>query len=210
MGNNRMKILGVVALGAVLALPAFVAISAGSQAADEAKVDERYRAFGVVMGTGPTGANTVFTIAITRWSTEAEREALLATLREQGHEKFTDLLRSKEEVGWARGQGRAAAANPMPSTRIHYSRLVEYDDGRRGIILVTNRPMGMREVARASRSVDYNVSMITITMPPGDDPTGTGQLYMGLKIKWDADNNRIAAELASSEPVRLTNVRRTR
>ena len=208
--GRKMKILGIVALAVVLALPAFVAISAAGQAADEAEVDERYRAFGVVMGTGPTGANTVFDIAITRWSTEAEREALLTTLREQGHDKFTDLLRSKEEVGWGRGQGRGAGATNFPSVRIRYSRVEEQADGTRNIILVTDRPLGMREVARASRSVDYNVSMITITMPPGDDPTGTGQLYAGLKIRWDADNNRISAELASSEPVRLTNVRQTR
>ncbi len=210
MGNNRVKILGVVALGAVLALPAFVAISAGSQAADEAEVDERYRAFAVSMGTMATGANTVFDIAITRWSTEEERQALIATLMEQGHDKFTDLLRSKEEVGWVRGQGRAAAASRFPSTRVHYSRVMEQADGTREIVLVTNRPIGMREAASASRSVDYNLSLLTITMPAGDDPTGTGQLYVGLKVRWDADKKQISAEQMSSEPVRLTNVQQTR
>jgi hypothetical protein len=200
-----MKILGVLALGAVLALP----VLAAAQEDGEVMAEERFRAFAVSMGTA-AGANTVFTIAITRWSTEAEREALLTTLREQGHEKFTDLLRSKEEVGWARGQGRAAAANPMPSTRIHYSRVETQPDGTRNIVLVTNRPLGMREVARQSRSVDYDVALMTLTMPPGDDPTGTGQLYVGLKVRWNADTNRIDAEQMSSEPVRLTNVQQTR
>ena len=47
-------------------------------------------------------------------------------------------------------------------------------------------------------------------MPPGDDPTGTGQLYAGLKVRWNADTKRIDAEQMSSEPVRLTNVQQTR
>ena len=203
--GSKMKILGVLTLGAVLALPVLAAAQDG-----EVMAEERFRAFAVSMGTGATGANTVLTIAITRWSTEGEREALIATLMEQGHEKFTDLLRSKQEVGWARGQGRAAAANPMPSTRIHFSRVVTQADGTRNITLVTNRPLGMREVANQSRSVDYDVALLQLTMPPGDDPTGTGQLYMGLKIRWDADKKQIAAEQMSSEPVRLTNVQQTR
>jgi len=208
--GSKMKIFGIVALGAVLALPAFVAISAGNQAADEEKINERYRAFAINMGAVGTGRNTVLDIAITRWSEDAEREALIATLIEQGHDKFVDLLRSKEEVGWARGQGAAAAANPFPSTRIHYSRVVTQADGTREIILVTDRYLGMREVARASRSVDYNVSMLQMTMPPGDDPTGTGQLYMGLKLKWNADKKRLEAEQMNTEPIRLTNIRQTR
>ena len=134
------KILGVLALGAVLALP--VLLAAANQAADEAEVDERYRAFGIVMGTGPTGANTVFDIAITRWSEEEERQALLTTLMEQGHDKFTDLLRSMEEVGWGRGQGRGAAATNFPSVRIRYSRVEEQADGTRNIILVTDQAPG--------------------------------------------------------------------
>ena len=202
--GSKMRIFGILALGALLALPVLAAAQDG-----EVMAEERFRAFAVSMGTA-AGANTVFTIAITRWSTEGEREALLTTLREQGHDKFTDLLRSKQEVGWARGQGRAAAANPMPSTRIHFSRVVTQADGTRNITLVTNRPLGMREVANQSRSVDYDVALLQLTMPPGDDPTGTGQLYMGLKIRWDADKKQIAAEQMSSEPVRLTNVQQTR
>ena len=185
-------------------------MSDANQAADEEKVNDRFRAFAVNMGAMGMGRNTVLDIAITRWSTEAEREALITTLQEQGHDKFTDLLRSKEEVGWARGQGAAAAANPFPSTRIHFSRMVTQADGSRQIILVTNRPIGMREVASASRSVDYNVSLLTFTMPPGENAKGTGQLYMGLKVRWDADKKQISAEQMNTEPVRLTEIEQTK
>ena len=203
--KEKVKILGVLALGIVLALPVLVAVSAASQAEDEEMIEERYRAFAVNMGAMGAGRNTTIDIAITRWSTEAEREALLATLIELGHDKFTDLLRSKEEVGWARSQG-AASRGSFPSTRIHYSRVVELEDGTRQITMVTNRPMGMREVAGGSRSVDYNVSLLQFTMPPGEDAKGTGQLYVGLKVRWDADKKQISAEQMNTEPVRLTQV----
>ena len=40
-------------------------------------------------------------------------------------------------------------------------------------------------------------------------PNGTGQLYMALKISYDADKKTLEVEEWGSEPVRLTSITQT-
>src|SRR5262249_5411458 len=71
-----------------LAVLAFVTVPLAA----EDKPIERLRAFAVNMNGGPrTNAGTV-DIGITRWSTEAERDALLNTLKEKGSTALLDAL----------------------------------------------------------------------------------------------------------------------
>lgn len=196
-----------IAIGAVLLLTAMIAQSTPGE--DE---EEKYRAFAVNMSNIGMGGAATLDITISRWSTPEERQMLHATLVEKGHDAFVKALRKQKETGWTRATGRAAAAmrQGFPSTRTHYAWQYE-ENGTRHIIVATNRPIGFREAASASRSVDYNISFLTLEFPAaqGDEkPKGKGQLYFALKVSLDKDTKKIKVEEAGTEPIRLTTVSR--
>ena len=146
----------------------------------EDKVEENYRAFAVNMSILGPNTSTLVDLHITRWSTEAEREALLATLMEKAQEAFVEALRKQEETGWVRAQGRPAARTAFPSVRLHYA--FQFDEGdARKIVLITDRPIGLAEAARNSRSLEYNISGIVLEMPTTEGQDGTGQLVVGMR-----------------------------
>ena len=160
-------------------------------------------------GSGPSGGTT-FNFAITRWTTAEEREMLIKTLKEKGHDDFVKALREQKETGWGRRTERGARA-PGTSTRLHYAWQYEDDKGQRRITLVTNRVMRMGEAASSGNSVDYDVSMATLEFPPavaGATEPGQGQFYWALKISSDEKTGKIKVEQAGTEAFRLTKVER--
>ncbi len=163
----------------------------------EDKVEENYRAFAVNMSILGPNTSTLVDLHITRWSTEAEREALPATLMEKGQEALVEALRKQKETGWVRAQGRAAARTAFPSVRLHYA--FQFDEGdARKIVLITDRPMGLAEAARNSRSLEYNISGIVLEMPTTEGQDGTAQLVVGMKAEYDPENKRLEVEIGGS------------
>ena len=198
---ERMEVKLIVAIMIML-----FAATPMSLAADDN--EEMYRAFAVNMSNIGMGGATTIDFHIKRWSTAEEREMLHQILVDKGHDDFIDALRDQEETGWARASGRAARRNPFPSTRLHYAWQYMDEKGHRHVTLVTDRPIGFREAASTSRSVDYDVSMVTLEFPPAanDKVEGTGQLYMALEVSRDEKTKKIIIESAASEPIRLTKV----
>ncbi len=183
------------------------AVLAGPSSAEE-KLEQRYAAFGVAMGPGISG---VLNITINRWSTEEERQTLIDTLVKEGQEKMVDALRKLKETGFARTQ-TGAGMHGWPSVRIHYAHEAE-KDGKRVVLLVTDRNMSMAEQMRQGRSVEYDVSAIVMELQPvqGDDKVierGTGTFFAAVKLTFDKEKNRLEAEYMGTEPVRLTDIRR--
>ena len=82
----------------IAALIALTALGSAA-AAQEDKLREEYRAFGVAMGPGAAG---VLDIVITRWSTEEERKLLIETLVQKDQEETVKLLRKQPETGFVR------------------------------------------------------------------------------------------------------------
>ena len=180
----------------------------GQAAEDEQEV---YTAFAVNMsGAGRSGATT-FQITITRWSTVEERTMLINTLMKKGHDEFMKALREQKETGFVMGHGPVARANPFPSTRLHFA-YQSVEDGQRKITLVTDRPIGMREAASASRSLDYDTTVITMEFPAGDDENadGKGSLYRALKVAPDKKTGHLNVEEIGNEAVRLTEITRNK
>ncbi len=125
----------------VVVLICFSSLVAGVGSAQEKKLEERYDAFGVAMGAGISG---VLQITVTRYSTEEERKALVDSLAQNGQEKTIDLLRKQKETGFARTQ-TGAGMQGWPSSRLHYAHQTQ-QDGKRVVVLVTDRNMSMAEV----------------------------------------------------------------
>lgn len=198
---RRVYMLTVLALVGTFGLPAL------AHAQEDMK--ETYEAFAVAMGTSNppvmrAGRSTVLQINITRWSTDEEREMLLAQLVENGPEGLVKQLRKEEETGWVRVTGQGANRNPFPSERLRYARQYPMGEGRR-IVLALDRYISLSESARQPRWRDYDVSLIVMDVDA--EGNGEGQLAMAVKLSID-DDKRLVVENFGTEPVRLTNIRR--
>jgi hypothetical protein len=184
------------------------ATSAQAQEEKEKKLEERYRSFSVAMGAGVSG---VLDITINRYSTEQERAALIETLKTSGQEKMVEVLRKQKETGFAKTQ-TGAGMRGWPSVRIHYTHEVKQPDGKRTVVLVTDRNMSMAEEMAQSRSVDYTVSAVVMELEPvtGEKnliEKGTGLYYAAVKLSFDKDN-RLKVEYMGQQPIRMTDIRR--
>ncbi len=173
---------------------------------EKEKIEESYRAFGVAMGPGAAG---VLEFHISRWSTDDERKALIESLVQNGQEKTVDLLRKQKETGWTRTQS-GAGMKGWPSVRLHYAYQFPQPDGKRIVVLVTDRNIGMAEAMRGGRSNDYEVSGIVMELTKGEDgkEKGTGTLFRAAKLGFDKEKKKIEIESLGYEPVRLTSITR--
>ena len=141
-------------------------------AADKEAAVEEFSAVGVHMGRGKSSR---IDIVIRRWSTDEEREKLLATLQEFGQAKLIDALTQiRPTCGYMR----------LPNTmgyELYYARNNVLPDGSRHVVLATNRYVTMGEVATAQRSQQYTAAVIEIHMPK--EGKGEGKIQLAAKVK---------------------------
>ncbi len=178
----------------LLAFLAFVTVPLSA----EDKPIERLRAFAVNMNGGPRTSAGVVDIGITRWSTEAEREALLNTLKEKGSTALLNELTKQPESGFIK----------MPNTlgwTIYYARQSELSDGSKRIVIATNRPLNFGEVRHQTRSVNYDFMLLEIHLPKGGGK-GEGKLAPAAKVSFDSKTNQVEVENYQAMPIQLKNV----
>lgn len=184
--------------GLALLLAGSMSVAAGPAVQDP----ETFRATAQHVGTGPSGqAGAV--IQISRWSTDDERNHLARVLVEQGSNALADALNEQEDVGFIRFP--TFRAGP-PSTRLRYAR--EFRQGnQRMIILGTDRTIGWAEtLVRPQRTIDNRVTLIQLMLDANDE--GEGVLALGVEMQVDAATNTLRISNVSSQPIRLTNVRK--
>jgi hypothetical protein len=170
------------------------------------EVDESYRAFGVHMGAGAAG---VLDFHISRWTTLEERKLLVNSLARDGQEKTVELLRQQKETGWARTQS-GAGMKGWPSVRFHYAYQFPQPDGKRLVVVVTDRNIGMAEAMSSSRSREYEISAIVMELQKGEDgkEQGQGTLFRAAKLGFDKEKQKFEIESLGYEPIRLTDIKR--
>ena len=178
---------------------AILALAAGTVLLNAAAL-ERYVAMAVNLGgsPGPSGAGTV-EIAIERWSTDAQRDQLIATLVQKGPEKLLDTLRKMPRAGYIRTPNSIGYD-------LHYARKMPMDEGGDQIVLATDRYIGFWEAANRPRTFDYPFTLIEMRV--GRDGVGEGKLSLFTKVMYDKKKNQIVLEDYGSQPVLLTQVRR--
>ncbi len=186
-GSKRL----IVAVAATL-----LAASTGVDAKKDAPI-ERFAANAIVMGTVGAGTSARIDITIQRWSTDEERDALLQVLAEQGREKFTKALSHQDKVGYIQIRGGLGYD-------LRYARENRQGD-QRTIVIATDRGIGFGELARRSRTLRYDVSLITLQVDAAG--SGEGTIAVGAELSFDSASNTLTVENYSSEPVRLTKVR---
>ena len=193
----------------------FAALLAASTAVAQEKKEEfkeTYEAFAVAMGTSnppviPPGRATTIQINITRWTTDEEREKLFAVLIEKGQEDLIKTLQKQEETGFVRVVGSGAGMrNPFPSERLRYARQWDLGQGKRRIVLATDRYISFYEAANQPRTRDYDMSLLVMDVDA--EGNGEGQLAMAVRLAVDNEKKSLVVENYGTEPVRLTKITR--
>jgi hypothetical protein len=201
----------MILMACVLTLPASrLAAQEGESASagwQQPPLPETFSALAIVMGNIATGRNERIMIRITRWTTPEERDGLIATIIEKpdDDEALRNALQKQEETGFIRGSTVGAG---WPSERLRYAwQWVDEETGNRRIVLGLDRPIGGLELWRQSRALQYQITVIVLDVDKNGE--GTGLLSVGTQINYDPDLQRFVVEYYSSEPVRLTTVRKT-
>jgi len=200
----RVWVATAIAVGAILARSD---APVGAQTAGEPL---RLSAWAVSMGTTATGANAVVDIRINKWSTDKDREDLIAVFLDKGQDKLLDALQKKPEMGRISIPGRRG---PDPTqTRLgwtlRYTRQWPGEDGGKRIMIATDRVMTFAEVQQKPRSYDYPFTFIEIHL--NKDGEGEGKMAVATQLQFDKKKNTIVFENYSSEPVRLNQVKVTK
>jgi len=165
--------------------------------ADEEKMKITYYANAIALGHG-LASN--LQITITRWTTDAERDALLKALVEQDQEAMIKLLEKQKETGFLR----------LPNTngyRLYYAYQIT-DGTKKRIVLATDRPVSMAEAWRNGRSLDYAITLLRLDLDENDK--GEGWMGFAIKLKPDAEKRTLEIENYGTDPVQLKNVRRSK
>jgi hypothetical protein len=200
----------------ILAVAVVIGLTAMSGAEEPAeKFRQTFAATAVAMGTSnppiiPSGRSATVDINITRWTTDAEREALFGVLAEEGQKGLIPALRKQQETGWIRvtGPSQRGSMTTFPSERFRYARQMTMENGSRRVVLALDRPISMYEATRRPRWREYDMTLLVMDLDA--EGKGSGQLAIGVQLELDAATNTLVIENFGTEPVRLLNVRQTR
>ncbi len=160
---------------------------------------ESYSGHAIVMGSIGTAANQTVQIAISRWTTAAERSALLETLQNDGPEAFRTAIFKSEETGFLSIAGRT-------TYRMRYAYATQTPEGRQ-IILATDRELGIGEVrSPGAHTRDYNITVIVLNVD--ENGSGSGAISVGTEVWYDNLKDTLVLKNFSTEPVRLNSISR--
>ena len=176
----------------------FVMALSGVALQGQVTLPVRFTAFAIdVNNMGKSHSGTV-DIKIDRWSSDAERDALVKTFMEKGPQKLLDALQDAKSVGYIK----------TPQTLawdLRFARQIQLDEGVTQILLLTDRPIGFAEARNQPRTIDYPFTLIDLRIKK--DGTGVGKASVATKIIFNKKKNVVELENYSSEPVRLNNIK---
>lgn len=185
--NKRLGVLmAMIGLFVALAVPGL---------GEEPKPLATFTAFAVSMSSGGAG---VVEIAITRWSTDAERQGLIDVLKQKGSPAAVDALQKLPQVGYIKSPeslGDAlffARSNPQP-------------DGSTQIVIATDRPMSFAGLRAPGAASKYDATIIELRIQK--DGKGEGKIVLAGKASFDEKTGKVGISNYQGEPVRLMQVK---
>jgi hypothetical protein len=175
-----------------------VGLSAGL-AAQSGSGPEKYTAFAIDTSNIATRARTaVVDITINRWSSDADRDRLLATLREKGQDKLLSDLQKMPRVGYITTPGSL-------SLDLRFARKQALPEGGSRIVIGTDRYVGSWEAANRPRTIDYPFTVIELEVDRNGKGVGKASLYTKIAATGGGD---VELENFANQPVMLTEVKR--
>jgi hypothetical protein len=192
-------IRGLLAIASVFLLAGTARPSSalGRAAADAV---ERLTATAVTMpkaGLKPTAVT--LEIVIDRWSTGAERDRLIETLKTKGPNALLSLIRGLPSIGHI-----STPTSKGSSLRFAESR--EIPGGGRRILVATERPMSPdQQRPRWRRTDEYPFSLVDIRIDSSG--AGDGRLAYAAQLAHNTKTGGLEIGTYATEPVHLTGVR---
>jgi len=185
-----LKTLAAACLAAIVTVP----MAAQSNMAHP----EKFTAFAVISSNMTNRAQTSpVDITIIRWTSDADRDRLMSTLKNKGQDALLDALQKLPVVGYINTPGSLRYD-------LHYARQIPDAEGGRRIVLGTDRYMTAWEAMNRPRTVDYPFTVIELQL----DRTGHGKGWASLFTRITAtDDNNIELENFANQPVMLNDVK---
>jgi hypothetical protein len=159
------------------------------------RAPERFTALAVNLESPRRAMTGAVEIVVNRWSTDQERDRLLAVLLEKGPEKLLDALQDTPRVGYIRTPDSIAYD-------LNFSRRTAGEDGGERIEVVTGRDFRFWGAINQQGSIDYCFAVIELRI--NRDGQGEGRMSLATKIMGKA----LALEEYATQPVSLQKVRR--
>jgi len=165
--------------GRTVALACLVALaSANASAAQTTAGVERFT-FAVPHAPEGTLDGSRFQLTVDRWSTDAERDAVRATIADDGSKNLLDAFRGVSGVGHLRWPGGLEYT-------VRYARQTTRADGGIDIVLVADRPVWAwwdATLSDAARSSERGYSVVQLRL----DKAGRGEGRLSLSGPVSAD-----------------------
>ena len=200
MSGCHRRLVGNVALIAALALAAtVVAQQPYTEKVPSTKDPIRFSAFAVNMQGGMTGD---VEIAIERWTTDAERQALIPLVKSStdkvgGQDALLKALQDiKPRVGYIR------TPNSL-GWDLKYAYESKLPDGTRQIVIVTDKRVSFLAAASQARTLDYPFSLVEMQFPAGSNK-GEGKLLAQTAVS--TKDGKLQLEIYGQEATRLTTI----
>jgi hypothetical protein len=151
------------------------------------------------------GAGENLKIDILKWATDAERDALLAVLKEKGDSGVGAALEKAPTAGYIWDSGALGYS-------VRYAQKLTLPDGGERIIVVTDRPLGSwgREAWKATghtAAPGYTFTVVELRL--NKQGRGEGKMSLAAKVTADADAKAVTLENYAAAPVLINNVKRT-
>jgi hypothetical protein len=138
-------------------------------------------------------------VDIDRWSSDSERDHLVATLTENGEAKLMEAFRDVPRIGTLRWPGGLEYT-------VRYARSHNRPDGGTDVVLVVDRPLWMWWEA-TPRSTPYSYTLVQMRL--GKDGKGEGRVSLGVPVMSDTTLGAVLSDY-SKGPAVLVDVRRER
>lgn len=189
--NRARRLVTSVALATTLGLLLF---AGPAPAKGKHEVIERFRATAMNLAGGRA---TILEIGIFSWDTDEDRESMILAFDNDGNDGLYKWLTKQKEKAFVK------APNTL-GYQMRYAYQAEVD-GKRLIVLGTDRPIAMGEVMRDSWTQDNNISIVTMTIDP-ETGEGTGTMIFGAEFGVDKKTGKISIESVTTNPTQLTKV----
>ena len=141
------------------------------------------------------------TLTLNRWSTEAERDAVVKTVQDRGAESLLDVFRETGAIGYLRWPGGLEYA-------VRYAHRASRPDGGSDVVLVVDRPLWVWWPAGTEavpKPADGRFGIVQVRFDKSG--RGEGRVASGNESVTDKQLGVLMTQY-DSKPVLLTDVRR--
>jgi len=144
------------------------------------------------------GGGTTVTIGLYRWSSDAERAALINILKTEGNEQLVADMSQLPQVGFIMTQGTLAYA-------LYYARENTLPDGTKQVVLATNRPISFGGSISPGTQQKYDLGVVEMRFDKSGK--GEGKIIGQGMAKIDKDTGKIEVDNYMGQPTRLMQIK---